>query len=72
MPSNDKLGNMAGNRINFHKLIGFLDTNHKHIEKEIMDTLTFAITLKKISGSKSNQELLTMNTKHPVFVGWYN
>ena len=65
MPSNDKFSNISGNRINFHKSIGFLDTNHKHIEKEIIDTLAFTIALKKISGNKSNQELLDPGVQLP-------
>lgn len=39
---------VVGYEISLHKLIVFIHTSHKHIEKETIDTLLFPIVAKTI------------------------
>lgn len=42
-------GKVVGYKISLHKLIVFIHTSHKHIEKEPIDTLIFPIAAKTIN-----------------------
>lgn len=55
-----KFSNVTGYRINFYKAIAILYINNKHTEIEIMETLLFPITSKKIKCVEIN---LTMKVK---------
>ena len=52
-----KFNNVAGYKINFHKAIAILYINSKHTEIEIMETLLFPITSKKIKCIEINRTM---------------
>lgn len=46
---------MSGYRANLSESINFLNTNHKHTEGTIKETLSFTVALKKISRNTHKQ-----------------